>query len=97
MKTTREMTWDELENGELLAAATNAGFDVFLSIDKKIEHEQNLLKLPLRVVVLDSLSNSMEYLIAFVPAVQALLSTPLTPALYWVSSDGSVQRLTAPR
>jgi hypothetical protein len=97
VKTTREVTWDELENGELIEAAFNAGFEVLISIDKKIEHEQNLANLPLPIIVLDSLSNSMEYLVAFVTAVTKLLGTSLTPALYWIASDGSVQRLTSPR
>jgi len=97
VNTTREMRWDELENGELLRAAASGNFGVFLSIDKKIEYEQNLMKLPLPIVILDSLTNSLPYLTPFAPAVLSLCSASLTPALYWVSSDGSVQRLTAPR
>jgi len=38
-----------------------------LTIDKKLEHEQNLLTLPLPVVVIDSLSNALPFLIPFVP------------------------------
>lgn len=42
VSTTREMGWETLANGELLKAAADAGFAVFVSIDKKIEHQQNL-------------------------------------------------------
>ena len=45
-RTARQMTWDKLGNGVLLRAASEAGFDVFLSMDKKLEHEQNLSALP---------------------------------------------------
>jgi hypothetical protein len=34
--TTRQMRWEKYRNGILLAAAADAGMDVFLSIDKKI-------------------------------------------------------------
>jgi hypothetical protein len=97
VRTTREIGCDRLKNGELILAAFDSGFDVFLSIDKNIEREHNLLKVPIPIVILDSLSNALPYLVEFAPAVLSLCSTPLTPALYLVSPDGSVQRLTAPR
>lgn len=34
--------WDRLVNGELIAAAEVAGFDVLLTTDKNIRHQQNL-------------------------------------------------------
>jgi hypothetical protein len=37
-----DMGWSLLENGELLDAAEKAGFDVLLSGDKTIRHEQNM-------------------------------------------------------
>jgi len=33
--------WDRLANGELLKAAEEAGFDLLLSTDKNIQHQQN--------------------------------------------------------
>jgi hypothetical protein len=42
----------------LLKQAEGAGFDVFLSADKKLEYEQNLKKLPLAVVVMNARSNA---------------------------------------
>ena len=45
--TTRERGWDKLANGVLLKTAADAGFEVFISIDKNMEHEQNLQKSPL--------------------------------------------------
>jgi hypothetical protein len=37
-----ERGWDRLVNGELIAAAVEAGFDVLLTTDKNIRHQQNL-------------------------------------------------------
>jgi hypothetical protein len=91
------MAWEDLKNGVLLGRAAAAGFEVFLSIDKKIEHEQNLARLPIPVVILDAVTNAMASLLPLVPATQALLNTPLTPALYIVLRDGDVLRLTQPR
>jgi hypothetical protein len=34
--------WEELSNGELLAAAEEEGFDLLLTTDKNIRYQQNL-------------------------------------------------------
>jgi hypothetical protein len=44
--------WDKLRNGELLAAAEDAGFDVFVTTDKNIRYQQNLSKRTIAIVVL---------------------------------------------
>jgi hypothetical protein len=44
--------WDKLANGELLAAAERAGFDVFLTTDKNMRYQQNLAGRKIAIVVL---------------------------------------------
>jgi hypothetical protein len=44
--------WDRLTNGELLAAAEEAGFEVLLITDKNIRYQQNLTGRKIAVVVL---------------------------------------------
>ena len=39
---TDERGWSELTNGDLLAAAEAAGFDVLLTADRNLRHQQNL-------------------------------------------------------
>lgn len=46
--------WDRLSNGELLKAAEEAGFDVFLSTDKNIQYQQNLTGRKIAVVILSN-------------------------------------------
>jgi len=50
----RDRGWDTLSNGDLLAEAERAGFDVFLTADKNIQHQQNLASLRIAVVVLST-------------------------------------------
>ncbi len=40
VKTAWQMGWAELENGELIAAATKSGFDVMITTDKKIRSQK---------------------------------------------------------
>jgi hypothetical protein len=44
--------WDTLDNGTLLDAAEEAGFDVLLTTDKNIRYQQNLTGRKIALVVL---------------------------------------------
>src|SRR5579872_6201112 len=44
--------WDKLKNGELLEAAEQAGFDLFLTTDKNMRYQQNLAGRNIAIVVL---------------------------------------------
>lgn len=48
----RSRGWDTLRNGELLEAAEAAGFDVFLTTDRHLQHQQNLTHRRIAIVVL---------------------------------------------
>jgi len=50
----KDRGWDTLTNGELLAEAERAGFDVFLTADKNIQYQQNLAGRRIAVVVLST-------------------------------------------
>ena len=97
IRTAKEMNWEQLRNGALMTVAFAAGFEVFMTIDKQLEHQQNLSALPLPVVVLDSDSNALPALLPFVPFVQTLFQSSLERALYIVQGSGNVLRLNEPR
>jgi len=44
--------WDTFKNGDLLTAAEAAGFDVLITTDKNIRHQQNLTTRTIAIVVL---------------------------------------------
>jgi glutamate racemase len=50
----RQIGWHELENGELIQRAEDAGYDVLLSTDKNIRYQQNLSERKIALVVLGS-------------------------------------------
>ena len=51
-KMTKDLGWDRLTNGELLAEAEAAGFDLLVTTDKNIRHQQNLTGRRIAIVVL---------------------------------------------
>jgi len=50
----RTRGWDTLSNGDLLAEAERAGFDVFVTADKNIQYQQNLSGRKIAIVVLST-------------------------------------------
>jgi len=44
--------WEKISNGELLAVAEQEGFDLLLTTDKNIRHQQNLSARKIGIVVL---------------------------------------------
>ena len=50
----RARGWDTLNNGELLDAAQAARFDVFITTDRNLRHQQNLTGRTIAIVILGS-------------------------------------------
>ena len=46
--------WDGLKNGKLLNAAENAGFDILITGDQSLYHEQNLAGMNIAVIALST-------------------------------------------
>lgn len=54
--TAYERGWSTLKNGDLLDAAKREGFEVFVTTDKNLKHQQNLRARRIAIVVLTSTS-----------------------------------------
>jgi hypothetical protein len=50
----KDRGWDTFSNGDLLAAAEAAGFDVFVTADKNMRYQQNLAGRRIALVVLST-------------------------------------------
>jgi hypothetical protein len=72
--TVRFMGWGGIKNGQLLATAAGASFDVLITIDKGIPFEQNLQHLPIAVLLVRAKSNKLNDLLAIVPDVLVALN-----------------------
>ncbi len=75
VRTIREMGWTGKENGELLALMCGAGFEVLLTVDQNLRHQQNLAVSGVAVVVMVAPSNRLADLVPLVPGVEAALGS----------------------
>ena len=77
VKTAYQMGWAAKKNGELLRLVENE-FEVFITADRNLRHQQNLMSSPLRFVVLIAASNQYDSLAPLIPQVKDAL-TKLAP------------------
>ena len=84
--TVADMKWRGLKNDNLMAAAIGAGFDVFLTVDKNLEYQQNLKNYDIIVAVFDVRKNTIEQLELFVPAFQMQLPTFIKGQAYRIKT-----------
>lgn len=60
--------WDGLENGALLQVA-QAEYDVLVTADQNLSHQQHLPRFQIRVVVVAAYTNRLKDLVPLVPEV----------------------------
>jgi hypothetical protein len=71
--TVQQLGWAGMKNGALLRAAREAGIRVMVTVDRRIEYQQNIPKSGLALVVLEARSARMPDILPLVPALLAAL------------------------
>ena len=65
------MDWTSLKNGNLMRTSIEAGFDIFLTVDKNLQHQQNIKQYDIIVVVLDVFHNKLSQLAPLIPVLES--------------------------
>ena len=84
LRTVQNMDWAGTGNGLLLQRAAAEGFDALVTVDRGIEHQQNVSELPIPVVIMLAHRNRLAELQPLVPYVTRLFSEPLENRIYRV-------------
>lgn len=73
--TFNSLGWSGTKNGNLMALCAEANFDIFITIDKNLIHQQNYSEYKTIIVVFNSNSSRLEHLLDFIPVFDATLSS----------------------
>ena len=76
--TVREMRWNGIKNGELLRLAS-ARFDILLTGDRHMQHQQHLPVVGIAIVVLAVRANTKETIRPLVPDILTAFAGDLLP------------------
>jgi len=73
-QTVREVGWEALTNGELLAQAEGS-FDVLITVDKNLRYQQNLKNRLISILIFRAVSNDLDHLKQHVPSALIALES----------------------
>jgi predicted nuclease of predicted toxin-antitoxin system len=85
VSTVAEQGWSGFKNGQLITVAASAGFEILLTIDKNFQHQQNIGKYNLVVVVFDTPSSKLEILIQYLSTFEQQLPSFVKGNAYLLS------------
>lgn len=87
VRTVREHGWASRLDGDLVRAA-DAEFDAFVTVDRRLVHEQNLSGLRIAVVILVAYNNSITALQPLVPELRQVLAGVEPGQVVYVPASG---------
>ncbi len=70
----RELGWTALENGNLVSAAEQEGFEAIITCDKQMQYQQNLSGRKIGIIVLGTMFLKLEFISQLAPQVNEALS-----------------------
>lgn len=73
--TVGQMSWGGAVNGVLLSLAISAGFEVLLTCDRNMQHQQNVPALGLALMVIAVPDTNVETIRPLVPEILAVLDS----------------------
>ena len=94
VRTVQEEGWDGLTNGQLLRRAMES-FDVLLTADQRLRHQQNISTFAIGVVVIETYDTRLRNLRRFLPQIQisfAPVLSVVTERIKLDAQNGSILR-----
>lgn len=84
--TVQDMGWAGKVNGNLMRLAIDAGFEVFLTVDKNLQYQNPLKVYDISLIVLDLTRNTFEAIEPLGPEIRAAVERAHTQRLQIVGS-----------
>lgn len=69
IRTVQEEGWGGFQNGQLLIRASG-GFDVLLTVDQRLRHQQNVKQFQIGVVIIETFDTTIDNLRRLLPEIQ---------------------------
>ncbi|MEQ8473625.1 MAG: hypothetical protein RIC35_20675 [Marinoscillum sp.] len=75
--TVSDMGWNSKKNGELLKLMLEQNFEILLTFDRNLQYQQNFVKYPIAVFVLNAEDNAYLTLKPLIPVIHQHLNIEL--------------------
>ena len=77
--------WASQRNGDLLRLMRDAGFEVFVTMDRNLSYQQNVAAAGIAVVVLRARTNRLQDLLPLMPRAEEVIATVIIGQVAHVS------------
>jgi len=74
VRTVVQMGWTGIQNGELLRRSVDAGFEVLVTMDRNLEHQQNIARAGLGILVIVARNSRVETVLPLAKSINAALN-----------------------
>ena len=86
VETARQMGWTTIKNGDLLALAAGQ-FDAFVTVDRNLSFQQNLISYSIAVIVLRAKTNRLADLRPLAPKPVVAIESARPGAIEFIDAD----------
>ena len=81
----KEMGWLGKKNGALLSAAAEAVFDILLTVDKQMRHQQNMANYAVAIFLLNSFRIRLKDIVPLLPSLERQVADFKPHEIYVIS------------
>jgi Domain of unknown function (DUF5615) len=74
VRTVVQVGWTGVQNGELLRRAAEAGYEVLVTMDRNLEHQQNIARAGVGVLVITARDSRVETVLPLAGSINSALS-----------------------
>ena len=85
-----DIGWRGLKDREILELAENQPFDVFITADKNLPYQQNLVSCGMRIVVLETSSTRPDRLVPLMMQLSNIVTSLSTSAKVRINDTGDI-------
>ena len=96
VRTVQEMGWAGVKNGNLLTLAEGQNFDVLLTFDRNLEHQQNMARRTIAIVIVAALDKRIPALLSMMPDILATVSAAQPGNIYQVEKPDTTVSASQP-
>ena len=85
VSTVQEMNWQGKRNGELMGLMTFEGFDIFITLDKNLQYQQNIKRFSIQIIILNASDSRYQTLQPLILKVTQALSGKMSGQILMIT------------
>ena len=82
--TVRDKGWQSKTNGDLIQLMLEDNFDLLITFDQNLQYQQNLIKYPIAILVINIYNNQYDTIQKFINILKVSIDKIQSPGVYFL-------------